>query len=113
MKKPSFLIVSLFFSILLVAQTAPLASPIKLAQLPKGIRYRGKMTEAWRWKDNNGENILLLSILGPQAVADSQADEDGMTTELFAVHYCQKDTGYKVVWRLNDHVRDCPLDIVA
>lgn len=92
-------------------QMGIIARPLKTAQLPAGIKYRGKLYEAWQWKDRLGDNILLLSSTSP--VRKTTGDEEGTTVELFAYHFRKKDTGYKTLWRINDLVKDCPLDYVA
>ncbi len=94
------------------AQTA--FSAKKISQLPKGIKTRGTLTEAWQWNDKLGENILVLSVLGPYAVKIKDAeDEEAHTIELFATHYYKKDSAYKTLWRLNDLVKECNLDYTA
>jgi hypothetical protein len=75
--------------------------------VPKTIKFKGKMVEAWTWKDNLGENILILSVLGPYS------KDEYSNIELFANHYNKKDTGYKQLWRLNDIVKECELDMVG
>jgi hypothetical protein len=89
------------------AQAKLVAQPLKTTQLPTGIKYRGKLYEAWQWKDQLGDNILLLSSTSPVQNAT------GTTVELFAYHFYKKDTGYRTLWRVNDLVKDCPLDYEA
>ncbi|MET0462666.1 MAG: hypothetical protein ABW007_05915 [Chitinophagaceae bacterium] len=82
----------------------------RLKAVDKKLRFRGKLHEAWQWKDKLGENVLVTSELAPYK--GKEMDLTGTTTiELFAVHYVKVDTGYRVVWRLNDLQKDCELDI--
>lgn len=61
-------------------------SKITSAQIPKSIKYKGKVVGAFHWKDLLGDNILITSWLPP---IDEKTTEDGpvQTAELFAYHY--------------------------
>jgi hypothetical protein len=90
-------------------QQAFSAKSLKAAQLPVAIRVKGTLTEAFEWKDSLGKNLLVLSEVA--AHPSGGDDPDGKTAELYAVQYLLVDTTYKVRWRLNDQVKDCPLDM--
>jgi hypothetical protein len=109
-----FLVLSalLLCGVSLSAQSVVAAKKIKATDLPKTIKIRGKIFEAWQWNDKLGDNILVLSVLGPYA-AKSADTEDGQTVELFANHFYKTDSVYKALWRLNDLVKACELDYVA
>jgi hypothetical protein len=82
---------------------------INVKQLPGNLKYLGDATEAWKWKDSLGENILLLTYdFHPDA-----SDTSLYSYELFAYHFYKKDTGYKVLWRINDIVEPCDFDLTA
>jgi hypothetical protein len=81
----------------------------KLPQAPSGLKFRGKLQEAWKWKDSLGDNVLILSATDIYW----NSGEDASSIQLFAYHYCKKDTGYRVLWRLNDMIENCPVDIKA
>ena len=93
-------------------ETFKAATKIKAAALPAGLKFRGKLNEIWQWQDKLGNNLLITSVLGPYAAKGGQTD-DTKTIELFAVHYVKKDTGYKALWRLNDIVKECELDLTC
>jgi hypothetical protein len=93
----------------LAAQTAFSAKKITASQIPVTIKFRGKLQEAWKWKDSLGDNLLLLSVTD----ATWGPNEDEQTIQLFAYQYCKKDTGFRLLWRLNDIVRQCPVDIMT
>jgi hypothetical protein len=109
MNKFALLSLMLLTCLIVQSQNSFTAKQLKAGQLPTGIRYRGTLTEAYEWKDSLGKNLLILSNLAPYASAGD--DPDAMTSELFAVHYNFRDTGYQVRWRLNDLVKECPLDM--
>ena len=90
--------------------------PVKLttATLPPGIRFKGKLYEAWQWTDKLGENLLVTSVVEPYN--DKEKDEDGesgQSAELHAFHFIKKDTSYKLLWKIIDAVKICPFDITC
>jgi len=89
------------------------ATRIKAASLPAGIKFRGKATEIWQWKDKLGNNILVLSKVEPYKAKTNASDESAYNVELFAAQYVQAGSVYKTLWRLNDLVKDCELDHTA
>lgn len=91
----------------------PGAARVKQDRLPAEIKVRGKIEDAWHWKDRLGENILVTSVLGPYQSKNDKMDEGTTSIELFAAHYVKTDSVYKVRWRLNDFVKDCGLDLVC
>jgi len=98
----------------MVTAQAPIApKQIAAGLLPAGIKIKGTTTEAWRWNDKLGENILVLSVLGPYKVKIKGTDEEAKTIELFATHFYKKDSVYKIRWSITDHVKECPLDYEA
>lgn len=88
--------------------------PVKLSadQIPASLRFRGKLNEAWQWKDKLGDNILITSFVDP--VVDKQEGESGeeyMSAEVHAFHFVKDVAGYKLLWRISDAVRKCEFDI--
>jgi hypothetical protein len=107
MFKLSFII---FFMALTIVVNAQMSfSAKKLPQAPSGLRFKGKLQEAWKWKDSLGDNVLLLSATDVYW----NKQEDASSVQLYAYHYCRSDTGYRVLWRLNDMIENCPVDIKA
>src|SRR5687767_7727689 len=92
-------------------------SPVKIEtdQVPKTIKFRGKLVEAWKWKDKLGENLLITSTVRPYKGKNSkmETDEAAYSAELYAFHFVKQDTGYTLVWKISDGERDCPFDITV
>ncbi len=91
-------------------------SPLELAvpDIPKTIKFRGKVQDAWQWIDKSGENIFFTSVVAPYNDNDKgEAGEDGQTAELYAFHYIKKDGNYELAWQMKDGEISCPLDIVT
>ena len=85
-----------------------------LTDLPSSITIQGIATEAWKWNDSLGENILVLSHVPPYD--DKRANsygELGQTASLHAAHYNKKLDNYIIAGQLNDEERACPFDITC
>lgn len=82
--------------------------PLVLAQLPTALRPSGKLLEAWRWTDTNGENVLIASRT---VVTDEDQVGDGRAAHLLVRQYVRHGSSYQQLWQLQDAVTDCPLDL--
>lgn len=95
------------YSVVGNSQIAFSAKKVPASQIPSSLKFKGKLQEAWKWKDNLGENVLILSATD----IVWNANEDEATIQLFAYQFCKKDSGYRTIWKLNDMVQQCPVDI--
>lgn len=97
------------FSLLPLSPSAQTLTSAKIApgELPETIKFKGRAHEVWQWKDSLGENWLILST------TDITYSNDEQTKQLFAYHYCKKDTGIRLLWKLNDVIQQCPVDIAV
>ncbi|SNC77380.1 hypothetical protein SAMN06265337_3963 [Hymenobacter gelipurpurascens] len=100
---------------------------VPLAQIPAPQRLPGQLLEAWRWQDANGENLLVVfravtlsnqqraKQAHPATAPDSnEVEEMGdfeRTARLMAKQYVLKQGKYTVLWRLQDGVAACALDM--
>jgi hypothetical protein len=90
--------------------------PVKIAvtDLPKDLKFKGNVQEAWQWKDKLGDNILIASYVAPyNDKQKSEYSEEGQTAELHTFHYLRKDSGYKILWKISDAEKACPFDITC
>ena len=71
------------------------------------IKYKGQIKFGAKWKDNAGENVLLINTTEPSA--PDKNEERSM--ELFAMHYTYKDKKRDLVWNINDIVKCGPIDM--
>jgi hypothetical protein len=104
---------------------------IVAADVPVAQRLPGKLLEAWRWKDANGENLLvvyrteILSRNERRAQTDPAfrkrladpatariAEDEGRGAQLLMRQYVRKEGAYTELWRLQDSVTDCPVDLI-
>jgi hypothetical protein len=93
------------------AQPRIVSEKITAAQLPKAITFNGKLLEVWTWNDNSGENFLLLTNVADYPVKSAGYNEDSRSSDIYAYQYVQTDTGYRMVWKLIDFIKECPFDI--
>ena len=98
-------------------ETLPLTA-VTEAQIPAAQRLSGKLTEAWRWQDANGENLLVVYLtaehpdhpLNPQDAPDEGADE--RQRQLAACQYVrQPGQPYAELWHLRDEERHCSFSL--
>lgn len=78
--------------------------------IPSDIKYKGKIIGGAKWKDANGENVLIVTETEIQNGKDKEGN-DAISKELFAYNYTIKSDGSTVLWQINDFVKDCPLDL--
>ncbi|MCU0372528.1 MAG: hypothetical protein MUE56_04725 [Ignavibacteria bacterium] len=83
------------------------------SDLPSGIKYSGNIVTGKRWNDKNGENILILTKtnIKKKRVKNSDFDDYILECELFGYHYVSIGGSYSLLWKINDFVNDCPLDL--
>lgn len=84
---------------------------VPLAQIPANLRLPGKLLEAWRWPDANGENLLVIFRSGPFAEKTTKYTDEEAYVELFARQYVRRTDTWQELWRLQDAVRNCPFDM--
>ncbi len=83
-------------------------------QVPPNLKFRGKLQEAWQWKDKLGNNILITTVVAPYPdKPSSYGGDDAVSSELHAFHFIKKETAYKLLWKLSDAEKSCPFDITA
>jgi len=74
-------------------------------KLPASVKYDGKIVAGARWEDKNGQNVLIVC----ETEIRSKGDE--RSKELFAYQYIINGEDAKMLWKVNDFVKDCPLDL--
>jgi len=81
--------------------------------LPKDIKYEGKIIDAVRYTDGLGDNIVLTTETGIYQSKKFKHESDGSDAELFAYHYIIKNGAATPTWKVYDYISDCPVDIEA
>ncbi len=75
-------------------------------KLPALVKYDGKIVGGARWEDKNGQNVLII------CETEEKTTGDNRSKELFAYQYILKGDDAKQLWKVNDFVKDCPVDLM-
>jgi len=73
--------------------------------VPDDIKYSGSVVAKAEWKDRLGSNILFITE------TNENSNEDTRSKELFGYHYITDNSGNTQLWKINDFVKDCPVDL--
>lgn len=80
--------------------------------LPKNIPFKGKLIEAKKWTDKNGDNLFIISRLGPYRTPDpNSADNDFGNVELHAFQYLIKSNSITTLWQTTETIKNCMTDM--
>lgn len=75
-------------------------------KLPASVKYDGKIVAGARWEDKNGQNVLIV------CETDEKTSGDYRSKELFAYQYILNGDDAKQLWKVNDFIKDCPVDVM-
>lgn len=84
---------------------------IDSAQVSKALKYKGNFKEGFQWKDKTGEYIVFTSETGVYINENFPHENDGSDAEVFA--QCYSLGNNQLVWKVNDFIKDCMVDIDA
>ncbi|MBK8552395.1 MAG: hypothetical protein IPL53_15535 [Ignavibacteria bacterium] len=73
--------------------------------VPPEMKYAGSVVVMAQWKDRSGSNVLFITETA------ENSNEDNRSKELFGYHYVTDDEGSRLLWKINDFVKDCPVDL--
>jgi hypothetical protein len=80
-------------------------------KLPVEIQLpAGKLIEAKQWTDTNGQNLLVI-LRTPERTVPSKDMDEARQAELHVRQYVRHNGLYQELWRLQDAVRECPVDL--
>mgnify|MGYP000961831749 CR=1 FL=1 len=111
-KRLSFLLATLI-SLTVLGQEQIDVKQLDLTNIPKRIKYEGKIKTAVRWADSLGDNIVILTETGIYQGKKFKHEKNGRDAELFAYHFIVKDDNAFQTWQVYDFISDCPVDIEA
>jgi hypothetical protein len=84
------------------------------ADVPPETKFKGKLQEAWKWTDEAGDNILVISSVAPyDDKGKNEYGEEGQTAEAYAIHYAKKMGNFRAVATEKITERSCPFDITC
>ncbi len=79
---------------------------MEAGKLPASVKYDGKIVGGARWEDKNGQNVLIV------CETEEKTTGDNRSKELFAYQYILNGDDAKQLWKVNDFVKDCPVDLM-
>jgi len=84
----------------------PRVTKADIESLPQETRNKGKIIDAVRWTDDDGEHTLVTTETGEIGGA-----EHTKSAGLFAFHYLSRQNKNELTWKMNDAIKDCPVDV--
>lgn len=101
----------LFLSHLILQPAAPAqptVQPVPAHSWPAALPYKGHAVALLRWQQSNGTHYLSISS------TQLTEDADGTRSQyLYAQHAILTADSMTVVWKMQDYVQDCPVDVVC
>ncbi|HCR48794.1 MAG TPA: hypothetical protein PLL64_04545 [Rhodothermales bacterium] len=73
--------------------------------LPAGVQVSGKPVSVATWRDDAGEHVLV------QSSREENGKDDYRSAYLYGDHFIKSGVSYTQQWKIQDFVRDCPVDI--
>jgi hypothetical protein len=77
-------------------------------KVPAGVSVKGKVSDAIKWQDQTGENIVFLSVERKQVTGVDTPSGDAQTAKVHAYQYNKQGDKYQLVWELKDGIDECP-----
>src|SRR4051794_3474654 len=69
--------------------------------VPAGLSIVGNVEEARRWRDRNGQNLLVLTRTEEVWGKDSLGN-DARSREIHGYHFVRQGSGYRLLWQTLD-----------
>ncbi len=83
------------------------------ALLPKAIIFKGKIINTARWTDNMGDNLVILTETGEYQSPTIKGDDTYRDGALYGYHYVVQSDSVKLLWKVYDFIKECPVDVKA
>jgi hypothetical protein len=107
----------LFFSLLFAgaatfsAQAQLSFSDVKKSELADDMKIEGDFQFAKSWEDKNAVNYIIVTQTPVKEKKDKQGN-DASNQEMYVYHYLMNEgNDYVLMRKVQDYVRDCPLDL--
>lgn len=104
------LLLGFFFLFFHTSHAQPKMIKLDAAKLPKSLSYNGQLKNAVSWRDSSGLHYVLQTETGG---IPAKSDPDNQDAALYAYHYLAGKDSVRLLWRVYDFVKDCPVDIEA
>ena len=102
------------FLLLLVCSVNAAKAQIKTAgvpaqKLPPQVRFAGSLVQSLTWTDAEGQHFAVTSASGLRKTEDVEE----ASSFLYGYHFVKAADTFRVVFRMNDGIKDCVLDLTA
>lgn len=82
--------------------------------LPPNADVIGDVVDGARWRDANGENVVVLAETGEfPAAGECGTDPPCRDAEIRAYHFARNGAAWKRLWLVTDFERNCDFDLTA
>lgn len=78
--------------------------------IPSEIKYKGDYQMSASWVDDNGQNLVFITLTDAFPTPNSDGDEF-IDKEIYAYRYLMNGDTPEKVWEVKDFVRECPVDL--
>jgi hypothetical protein len=107
------LLIIILLTTLLSCTASPKETPVPLLEFKSDMiskkLYKGQIKQGKRWKDNRGENIVILTATG---VYWANVYDATRGAKLYAYHFIKTaDNSYKEIGKISEVVDDCAFDV--
>jgi hypothetical protein len=107
------LLIIILLTTLLSCTASPDENSVPMLEFKSGMinkkLYKGQIKEGKRWKDNRGENIVILTQTGVYWASVYDATRGA---KLYAYHFIKTaDNTFKEIWKISEVVDDCAFDV--
>ena len=76
-----------------------------IKDIPKDIKYDGKVIASAKWSDKNGDNVIVITETDVKTTEiKSRPDDPELSKWLYGYHYVSN----KLLWKIQDFVDQCP-----
>lgn len=88
-----------------------------IKEIPKPLKYTGKIAASASWKDKNGLNVLLITETKDKKVREEKMDgkyleqESAYSKEFFGYQFLVKGDTAELLWKIQDIVKECDADL--
>ncbi len=82
-----------------------------VTEAPAGMKYEGAIVAGAKWKDDNGINTVIITETKETWTPETRESSGSRSKELFGYQYITTGGSTKQVWKINDFVKDCPVDL--
>lgn len=88
-----------------------------IKDIPKSLKYTGKIAASASWKDKNGLNVILITETKDKKVREEKMDgkyleqEAAYSKEFFGYHFLVRGDSAEILWKIQDFVNECDADL--